>query len=76
MNRAMRLFIFCLVIEAGIAGLWIWLATGLRSGALNAAVPVDQAIVTVSSWLGGAMGVVAALAVTLWFVANAPRRSA
>ncbi len=60
MSRSFRVLSLLIVVECGLAVLWWWLLDGLRSGKLNATGGnVAEATATVSSTLGGAMGMIA-----------------
>jgi len=56
MKRSTRLGIVLVVIEAGLAALWMWLLSGLRSGDLKPSGTAAEAAATVSSTIGGVMG--------------------
>jgi hypothetical protein len=75
MTRSTRLVAGLLLIETILAGLWYWLVAGILSGDLQTAVPMWQAITTVSTYIGGAMGLFAALALTIWILMKKQRRA-
>ncbi len=57
------------MVECGLAVLWWWLLDGLRSGRLQATGGnVAEAVATVSSTLGGAMGAIAGVMLVAAFV--------
>ncbi len=75
MSRSFRVLTVLVVVECGLAILWWWLLDGLRSGRLNATGGnVAEATATISSTLGGAMGVIAGMMLVTAFVVR--RRAA
>ncbi len=75
MSRSFRVLTVLVVVECGLAILWWWLLDGLRSGRLNATGGnVAEATATISSTLGGAMGVIAGVMLVTAFVVR--RRAA
>jgi len=61
MKPSSRLLIVLLVSEAFLAGIWIWLLSGIKSGSLQPAGDPAEAIATMSSTMGTVMGVVAGI---------------
>ncbi len=75
MSRSFRVLAVLVVVECGLAILWWWLLDGLRSGRLNATGGnVAEATATISSTLGGAMGLIAGVMLVTAFVVR--RRAA
>ncbi len=75
MTRSFRVLTVLVVVECGLAILWWWLLDGLRSGRLNATGGnVAEATATISSTLGGAMGLIAGVMLVTAFVVR--RRAA
>lgn len=75
MSRSFRVLALLVVVECGLAVLWWWLLDGLRSGRLNATGGnVAEAVATISSTLGGVMGVIAGVMLVTAFVVR--RRAA
>ncbi len=69
MSRSSRVLAVLVVVECGLALLWWWLLDGLRSGRLKASGGnIAEAVATVSSTLGGVMGVIAGVALVTAFV--------
>ncbi len=69
MSRSFRVLALLVVVECGVAVLWWWLLDGLRSGRFRATGGnVAEAMATVSSTLGGAMGVIAGVMLVTAFV--------
>ncbi len=69
MSRSSRVLAVLVVVECGLAILWWWLLDGLRSGRLTASGGnVAEAAATVSSTLGGVMGVIAGVTLVTAFV--------
>ena len=69
MSRSSRVLAVLVVVECGLAVLWWWLLDGLRSGRLTAnGGNVAEAAATMSSNLGGAMGVIAGVMLVTAFV--------
>lgn len=68
MKRSNRILLVLAVIEFGLAGLWLWLVGSLKSGELQASVDPAEAVATISSTLGGAMGVFAGVCLAIWWV--------
>lgn len=75
MTPSTRLLIALLLVELGLAGLWYWLVAGIMSGDFRTAVPAGQAITTISSTIGGAMGLFAVLALVVWVVRGRRRHA-
>mgnify|MGYP001809589252 CR=1 FL=1 len=75
MTRSTRLLVAFLLVETSLAGLWYWLVAGIRSGELNTSVSPGQAIATISTSMGGTMGLFAVLALALWALTK-PRHRA
>lgn len=59
MKPSTRVLILFIVVEAGLAGLWWYLLQALRTGELRPARSLTEAVGTVSTTLGSAMGVIA-----------------
>jgi nitrate reductase gamma subunit len=63
-----RLLIVLLISEALLAGIWIWLVSGIQSGSLKPVGTPAEAIETMSSTMGTVMGVVAGIGLVSIFL--------
>lgn len=68
MKPSTRLLIVLLVSEAFLAGIWMWLLSGIKSGSLKPAGTQAEAIATMSSTMGTVMGVVAGIGLVSVFL--------
>lgn len=69
MKPSIRLLIVLLFSEALLAGIWMWLISGIQSGSLKPAGTPAEAIATMSSTMGTVMGVVAGVGlVSIFFM--------
>lgn len=66
MKRSTRLVAALGLAEFGLAGIWYWLIASLNSGQLTAATNPIETITTVSSTIGGVMGLLAGLCGVAW----------
>jgi cytosine/uracil/thiamine/allantoin permease len=67
MKQSTRVLTFLIIVEAGIAALWWWLIASLKTGDLRPSGSMAHTISTVSSTLGGVMGVIAGVLLVVWF---------
>ena len=70
MKKSTRLLLAFTMVELMLAAIWWWLLAGLQSGNLNAAGDPADTASTVSSIMGGAMGVFGALCFFVWLVSR------
>jgi hypothetical protein len=68
MKRSVRVLIAGLLIEGLLAGIAWWLISGLQRGDFQAANSPAETISTITTVIGGAMGVVAALVLVMVIV--------
>jgi hypothetical protein len=68
MKRSNRILILLVVFEVCLAGLWLWLMAGLRSGDLLPSGDPAETVAVVSQTLGTVMGVLGGVLLTIWFV--------
>lgn len=74
MKKSTRILLAFAMAELMLAAIWWWLLAGLQSGSLNAAGDLADTASTVSSIMGGAMGVFGALCLATWFAARRKER--
>jgi len=67
MKRSTWVLILLVVFEICLAGLWLWLMAGLRSGDLTPSGDPAEAVATVSETLGMVMGVLGGVMLVVWF---------
>lgn len=67
MKRSTRVLILLVVFEICLAGLWLWLLAGLRSGDLTPSGDPAETVATVSQTLGMVMGMLAGVMLAVWF---------
>ncbi|MBK8374948.1 MAG: hypothetical protein IPL18_08805 [Sphingomonadales bacterium] len=68
MKKSTRILLLLILIEAGLAAIWLWLMHGISSGNLRPATSAADTASTVGSILGGAMGIVLTVFGLTWFV--------
>lgn len=68
MKRSNRLLIALVVIELLLAGIAMWLLSGISSGSMNTSVPPAEAATTITSTIGAIMGGLAGIIGFAWFV--------
>lgn len=68
MKRSSRLLIALVVIELLLAGIAMWLLSGIKSGSMNTSVPAAEAVATITSTIGMAMGALAGVIGVAWFL--------
>ena len=68
MKRSSRVLLAGVVIELLLAGIAIWLVSGISDGTMSTTVSPQEATTTVTSTIGGVMGVLAGVLGVAWFV--------
>lgn len=74
MKKSTRILIAFVTIEAFLGAIWWWLLSNLQSGNFTAAGDPAETVATVSSIIGGAMGLFGALCLVTWFAAQRRER--
>lgn len=68
MKKSTRILALLIAFEACLGLLWWWLMAGLRSGEFTPSGDAADTAATLSSTIGGAMGVLAGVMLAIWFV--------
>ncbi len=62
MKRSTRILFVLALIEALLAAIWFWLVSGIASGTMTVSGDPGAAVKTISSIMGGIMGLTAVAA--------------
>ena len=74
MNPSKRVLILGIFFELCLAALWAYLLFQLKTGGLHASTTTEDAIGTISSTLGGVMGLLGGVLIFVYFVLRKKER--
>ena len=75
MKKSSRILILAMALEAMLLGICLWLLSGIANGSLRLAVSEAEAVSTITTIMGGAMGLVAGVLGVTWFVIRKRERN-